>query len=385
MSGERLETARLRSIHEVDPAEWDALVDAGGDEACPFFEHAFLSSLEDSGCVGSHAGWHPRYVVVRRAGRLVGGVSLFRKDHSNGEFIFDWSWADAAHRAGLPYYPKLIVAAPFSPVGGRRFLLAEGEGAAARDALLNATRDVAEDEPATGVHWLFTTGSEAEALSGHGLAVRHTHQFQWRNEGFRDFDDFLERFRSKRRNQIRRERRRVRESGVVTRVLEGDALGPEHARLCWQLYVSTVDKFFWGKRYLNERFFQLLVERFAHRLLLVVAERDGQVLAGTVNVRRDPVLYGRYWGCFDEDVPNLHFEVCSYAGIDAAIERGLGRFEAGAGGGGHKWGRGFLPTTTYSAHEIYLPPLDRAVRMALAEERADLAHQLRAAEGRVLK
>ncbi len=362
------------------PEAWDALVGDG----CAFFEHAFLKGLERTGCVGPESGWHPRYVLAWRGRELVGALPLYRKDDSYGEFIFDWSWAEAAQRAGLPYYPKMVVAAPFSPVGGDRFLLASGEGEDTMDALLQGAREAAVAEPATGVHFLYASASEAAFLEARGFAIRRTHQFHWRNEGYDTFDDFLARFRSKRRNQIRRERRVVAEAGVSLRVLTGDEIGPAEVDHAWRLYLSTVMKFYWGRQYLNRAFFDHLGEHFRDRLMLVLAERDGQVLAGAVNVLKGDRLYGRYWGC-NEDVRNLHFEVCSYAGIEAAIDRGVQVFEAGAGGGGHKFGRGFLPTTTYSAHELYLPALDDAVRRFLAHERQVLAAELESVQDRMLK
>lgn len=368
------------SLAAIPAEDWDVLV---GDD-CPFFEHAFLWSLEEAACVGPNTGWLPRYVLVRRGRRLVGALPLYRKDDSYGEFIFDWAWADAAHRAGLPYYPKLVVAAPFSPVGGRRFLLAPGEDDTVREALLAGSRAAAENEPATGVHWLFVAEDEARFLAANGLAIRHTRQFQWRNAGYADFDAFLQRFRSKRRAQIRRERRHIVEAGIQTRVVRGDALGPRDLRDAWQFYRTTVDKYFWGRRYLNRRLFELLFERWSDRICLVKAERDGKVLGGAVNVQKGDVLYGRYWGC-RQDERFLHFEVCSYAGIEHAIASGIQRFEAGAGGGGHKFGRGFLPTITRSAHEIFIPPLDDAIRRFLAAEREELGEALERAEGRVLK
>lgn len=368
------------SLAALPAAAWDAVV----GEGCPFFEYAFLWSLEEAGCIGGDSGWSPRYVLAWRGRELVGALPLFRKDNSYGEFIFDWGWADAAHRAGLPYYPKLVVAAPFSPVGGERFLLAPGEGDAVREALLAGSRVVAEKEPATGVHWLFVTEAEAAFLEGHGLAIRHTRQYQWHNDGYADFDAFLGRFRSKRRAQIRRERRCLAQAGVTTRIVRGDALDARDEGDAWQFYRSTVDKYYWGQRYLNRRFFELLFQRFRDRICLVKAERDGRVLGGAINIQKGSVLYGRYWGCRDDE-RFLHFEVCSYAGIEHAIANGLTRFEAGAGGGGHKFGRGFLPVRTYSAHEIFLPPLDAAVRRFLAAEQAELAAALAQAEGAVLK
>ncbi len=368
------------TLIDLPAAAWDAIVGDG----CPFFEHAFLAGLEYAGCVGPGTGWLPRYVLAWRGRDLVGGLALYRKDDSYGEFIFDWAWAEAAQRARLPYYPKMVVAAPFSPVGGRRFLLAPGEGDATREALLSGARRAAQDEPATGLHWLFVTAEEADFLAARGLAIRHTHQFHWQNEGYATFDDFLGRFRSKRRNQIRRERRQIAEQGVVVRVLCGDEIDAAAMTHAWVFYRETVDKFFYGRRYLNEAFFTWLFENFRDRLQLVLAERGGRVLGGALNVRKGEVLYGRYWGCTAE-VRNLHFEVCSYAGIEAAIGDGVQRFEAGAGGGSHKYQRGFLPQVTFSAHEIYLPGLDDAVRRFLAQERAHLATELAAAQGQLFK
>jgi predicted N-acyltransferase len=372
----RLTIERLESLAGVPAPEWDALC------ACPFFEHGFLRSLEVAGCVGDGTGWHPQYVVARRDGRPVAALPLFRKDDSYGEYIFDWAWADAARRARLAYYPKMLVAAPFSPVGGPRFLLAPGEGDEARAALLSEAR--AAGRRTSGLHLLFVAADEAAFLEAQGLAIRHTHQFQWHNEGYRDFEDFLSRFRSDRRNQIRRERRRVQEAGVQIEVVEGDAVEPEHIDACWSFYRSTIDKYFYGQLYLNRRFFDLLYDHFRSRLFLVLARRDRELVGGAFNVRKGDVLYGRYWGC-REEVPFLHFEVCSYAGIEAAIARGIQRFEAGAGGGGHKFGRGFLPTVTYSAHELTHPGLDRAVRAFVDQEKEALAEELASAEGAVLK
>lgn len=369
------------SLAEVDPADWDALVGPGGT---PFFEHGFLYSLERAGCVGPNTGWGPRYVLLRHSGALVGGLALYRKDNSYGEFIFDWAWAEAAQRAGLPYYPKMVCAAPFSPVGGRRLLVRHDAPPNARALLIRAAREVTVREPATGLHFLFVTEDEADLLAEDGFAIRHTHQFQWVNDGYRTFDDFLTRFRSKRRNQIRRERRQIREAGVRTRVVTGDAIDDRAIDLAWTFYRSTVDKFFWGRRYLNRMFFEELADRWKDRLVLIFAEQNGEVIGGTVNAAKGGVLYGRYWGCTDE-VRHLHFEVCSYAGIDACIDRGWHRFEAGAGGGGHKFGRGFLPRVTRSAHEIFLPGLDEAVRRALDHERDQLAAELDSIEHRVLK
>lgn len=375
-------TVEIRDTLADIPAEaWDALVGADG---CPFFEHGFLHALERAGCVGSGTGWAPRYVIARRGTTPVGALAMYRKDDSYGEFIFDWAWAEAAHRAGMPYYPKLLCAAPFSPVGGRRFLVPPDESQDVREALLIGAREMVAREPATGLHLLYVTEEEASFLGRRGFVVRHTHQFHWQNQGYATFADFLERFRSKRRNQIKRERRQIEEAGVTTRVIEGDAIDSHAIDLAWSFYHTTVDKFFWGKRYLNRKFFDLLRESWRDRLVLIVAEKDGEVVGGTVNAQKAGVLYGRYWGARD-DIRNLHFEVCSYAGIELCIQRGWHRFEAGAGGGEHKYGRGFLPQVTYSGHEILLPGLDEAVRRAVEHEKKALAIELAGMQDDLLK
>lgn len=379
----------LRSIHAIDAGTWDALVGDG----CPFFEHAFLAAVEDAGCVGPGTGWAPRHLVLREAGRAVGAVAAWEKRNSNAEFVFDWAWADAAARAGIPYYPKLLIAAPFSPVGGARMHLGDEASperrGALRRALALASVELARREGMSGVHWLFVTPEEAEVLDAVGLEARHTVQFHWRRGGAlenetADFETFLAGFNSKKRHQIRRERREVAAAGVTTRVLTGDALGPDMTPLLWSLYTSTVDKFVWGQRYLNAAFFERLLATWRHNLVLIVAERDGRIVGGTINGAKNGVLYGRYWGGLAE-IPFLHFEVCSYAGIDHCLRNGFTRFEAGAGGGSHKYGRGFEPAVTRSAHMIFHPGLDRAVRQFLREEREALRRELEAMEGKLLE
>ncbi len=371
----------LPRIADVDAATWDTLV----GEGCPFFEHGFLSAMEDAGCVGGDSGWTPRHLVLYDGAAPVAAATAYRKTHSQGEFIFDWGWAEAAQRAGIPYFPKLIIAAPFSPVGGVRLHVGDAcppeRALALRAALIGAMGELARSERLTGIHGLFLDPAETAAFEVQGFAVRHTVQFHWRREGARTFDDFLARFDSKRRHQIRRERRVVREAGVTTRVLTGDDLLPGMAPLLHTLYVNTVDKFAWGRRYLNPQFFELLLSRWRHRLLVILAEREGRIVGGTINGAKGGVLYGRYWGALpglgvEVDIPFLHFEVCSYAGIEVCIERGFERFEAGAGGGEHKSGRGFEPTIVRSAHRLAHGGLQRAVDAFVASERQALAEEL---------
>ncbi|HET6982107.1 MAG TPA: GNAT family N-acetyltransferase [Myxococcaceae bacterium] len=356
----------LRSISDVPEAAWNALVD---DEAAPFLEWAWLEALEDSGSVGPSSGWEPRHLTIWRGHRLVAAAPAYRKTDSSGEFVFDFSWANASERAGVPYYPKLIVAAPLTPATGRRFLVAPGEDVRARTLeLARGALELAREERLSSVHLLFPMEEEARAVEPLGFAVRHGVQYHFLNEGYRAPEDVLERFTSKRRNQLKRERRAPAEQGLTLRVLRGDALAEADPRETFRLYASTVDKFAWGRRYLNTRFFIRVLERFRHRVELVQALAGERVVAGAFNLSSDRVLYGRYWGCFEEH-PFLHFNVCLYAGMDEVVRRGLLRFEPGAGGE-HKLVRGFTPSLTYSAHALFHRGLDRAVREYLAHERA---------------
>jgi hypothetical protein len=356
----------LPSLHEVPRAAWDALVD---EEGSPFLEWTFLAALEDSGSAVPGRGWHPRHLTLWRGSRLVAAAPAYLKDDSNGEFVFDSAWATAAERAGLRYYPKLVLTVPFTPATGRRVLVAPGEDRRVREAeLYAAAQEYARAEGLSGVHVHFPTEAELPVLEAQGFAVRLGVQYQWRNVGYRTLEDFLARFHSKRRNQLRRELRAPAAAGIEVRTLRGDALAEVDADTVWRLYVSTVDKYPWGQRFLTPAFFAHMLARFRHRCEWVEARREGRLVAGAFNLAGPRVLYGRYWGCFEEH-PFLHFNVCLYHPVAEGIARGLERFEPGAGGE-HKLTRGFEPQLTYSAHLLLHPGLDRAVRGFLAHERA---------------
>jgi len=359
-----VEVETLSGVREVPAAEWNALV---GDES-PFLEWEWLASLEDAGCVGGATGWSPRPIAVRDRGRLVAAVPLYVKTHSEGEFVFDWGWADAAERAGIPYYPKLLVGVPFTPVTGARFLVAQGERRAEWIARLGAALvDLCRESDLSGVHVNFCRADEIAALREIGFELRVGVQYHWKNAGYASLDDWLARFRSKRRNQIRRERREVVESGVRVEMLEGEAIADALFEPMFRFYLATVRGRAWGRQYLNRKFFALLRERFRSRLRFVVAHAGGEPIAGTFNVAKGDVLYGRYWGA-TRDVRNLHFEVCYYAAVEHCIARGLARFEPGAGGD-YKQARGFDGEPTYSLHWLAEPRLRAAVARFLAEER----------------
>ena len=358
------ELALLSSVREIPREEWNALV--GGDS--PFLEWEWLASLEEAGCVGEGTGWAPRPLVARERGRLVAACPLYVKGNSEGEFVFDWGWADAAQRAGIRYYPKLLVGVPFTPVTGARFLVA---GDAPRELWLRrlgeALRELCLSNELSSVHVNFLREDERDALAALGFLPRLGFQYHWRSRGFASFDDYLASLRSKRRNQVKRERRELLEQGVRIEALTGDAITDELFGPIFEIYRSTVQNNPWGRQYLNRRMFELLRERFRHRLCFIAAFEGARLVGGTVNVQKGDALYGRYWGAF-KALRHLHFNVCYYAGIEHCIASGLLRFEPGAGGE-YKQLRGFDATPTWSAHFLADPRLRRAVAEFLAGER----------------
>ncbi|MEZ4334894.1 MAG: GNAT family N-acetyltransferase [Myxococcota bacterium] len=358
-------------VGALDPAEWDALV---GDES-PFLEWAFLASLEEAGALGARSGWSARPLVARENGRLVAACPLYVKQNSEGEFVFDFAWADAAHRAGLSYYPKLLVGVPFSPVSGARFLVGAGlDRALWIERLGRALVEICRANDLSSVHVNFCRADEAEILARLGFHTRLGLQYHWHNAGYRDFDAYLDAFRSKRRNQVRRERREMAEQGVTIETLTGDALTPELAAPMYAFYRATVQAHSYGRQYLNRRVFELLLERFRHRLVFVVARQHGDRIGGTINVEKSGVLYGRYWGA-TKPVRHLHFNVCYYAAVEHCITRAHVRFEPGAGGE-YKQLRGFDASPTRSAHFLADPRLSAAVEHYLARERAQAEHTI---------
>lgn len=355
----------VNSIAELPAEQWDALV----GERSPFLEHDWLATLEEAGCVAPERGWAPHHVVVEADGRLIGACPLYLKGNSEGEFIFDYEWAYAARSAGVQYYPKLLVAVPFTPAGGTRFLTApEADRPALVQVMGEALREVAEQNGLSSVHVNFCEADEVEALRPLGYLERVGMQYHWLNHGYASFEDYLGAFRSKRRNKIRRELRGMDEQGVRIRALHGEDIDPALAPTMYGLYREHIDKLMWGRHYLNRAFFERITERFRRNLCFVVAEADGEVIAGTFNLQKSGVFYGRYWGAFEER-PYLHFNVCYYAAIRHCIEAGIQRFEPGAGGD-FKQLRGFDPQPTRSAHYLTDPTLRRAVADHLERERA---------------
>ena len=359
----------LRSVREVPPAEWDSLL---RPDSSPFVEHTWLDMLEETGCVGGETGWLPMHQSLWRGEKLVAVAPSYIKGHSEGEFVFDWSWAELAERMGTRYYPKLVVAVPFTPATGDRVLVAPGEDRAQITPLLAAaSRELGKAVEASSVHVLFPREEEASLWESAGYLRRDGFQFHWFRDGATGFDGYLARFNSKQRNQIKRELRTVKDRGIVVETLAPEAHTPDVARTMHSFYASTIEKHgMWGRMYLSESFFLQAVERFRDRLAWVVArdEASGEIVGGAFNVAKDRHLYGRYWGAAAE-IPCLHFVVCYYAGIAHAIDRGLDVFEPGAGGE-HKRVRGFVPTITRSAHWVADARMRSVLSPWLARERA---------------
>lgn len=365
-------------VNRVGREEWNDLV--GG--ASPFLEWDWLASLEDSGVVGAESGWLPRPLLARSDGRLIAACPAYLKTHSEGEFVFDFAWAEAAARAGIRYYPKLLVGVPFTPVTGARFLIAPDID---RDETIrqlgSALREACLSGEVSGVHINFCSQHEVAVLadqSDHagvensGYMLRVGFQYQWRNAGYRTFDDYLEQFRSKRRNQIKRERREMERQGISIEALSGNAIPDDLFQSMFACYLTTIENRYWGRQYLNLHFFELLRDRFKHRLCVVIARKDNEVIACTTNVVKGDVLYGRYWGAL-QNARFLHFNVCYYAAIEHCIAAGIERFEPGAGGD-YKFLRGFDPQPTYSLHFLAEPRLAGAVARFLEQERAEAHH-----------
>jgi predicted N-acyltransferase len=361
----------LEGVSEVPREEWNALVGEGS----PVLEWDWLASLEDAGVVGGHSGWGARPLVAREAGRVVAACPLYIKGNSEGEFVFDWGWADAAHRAGIEYYPKLLAAVPFTPVTGSRFLVAPGHDRGAWIRRLGAgLREICLQNELSSVHVNFCQPDEIEPLREVGFELRVGIQYHWINHGWSSFDDYLGAFRSKRRNQIRRERRALDTQGIEIEALVGDQIPDSMFPTMFEFYLSTLEKKYYGRQYLNERFFELVRTRFRDRLCFIVARQGGEPVAGTFNVQKGDALYGRYWGAL-RDVRYLHFNVCYYAAVEHAIRSGLQRVEPGAGGD-YKQLRGFDAHPTWSLHFVADERLRDAIRKFLAEERAHAAHNI---------
>ena len=384
-------TAAIRivpALSDIGRAEWDACANPGFAPAesngsaerkpaspafNPFVSWDFLQALEESGCVSARTGWAPRHAVLESENGPAAVMPCYLKSHSNGEYVFDWGWADAYERAGGTYYPKLQVSVPFTPVTGPRLLTRPGPGAAERKRLLAAGLvEVCRRSGASSAHLTFLPQDDWSMLGELGFLQRTDQQFHWVDERYGDFEGFLAALASRKRKALRKERREALAGGVGIEWLTGRGISEAHWDAFFRFYQDTGSRK-WGRPYLNRKFFSLLGERMAENVLLVMAKRGGRYVAGALNLVGSDTLYGRYWGAVEEH-PFLHFEVCYYQAIEFALSRGLTRVEAGAQGA-HKLARGYMPQTTYSAHYIADPSFRRAVDAYLVQERRDIAYQ----------
>ncbi|MCB1518085.1 MAG: N-acetyltransferase [Hyphomicrobiaceae bacterium] len=356
----------IERIDEIAPADWDGLLSrTNGVPDNPFSRYDFLWALEASGCATGATGWQPQHVVIERENKLLGAMPLYLKSHSQGEYVFDFGWADAFERAGGRYYPKLQCAIPFTPASAPKFLTRPGMEEL-RPELLATAEQIARGNNISSVHATFLSEPELQLAEDRNWLTRLDTQFHWENQSFADFDQFLETLSSRKRKAIRKERNSVAESGVNIVWKQGSDIVEADWDDFFTFYMDTGSRK-WGQPYLNREFFSLVTERMADQIVLMFAYRNGSAVAGALNFLGSDTLFGRYWGC-TEHVPFLHFELCYYQAIDYAIAHKLPRVEAGAQGE-HKLARGYAPAVTRSAHFITHPGLRDAVAKYLEAER----------------
>lgn len=366
-----IKTRVLNSIGEVSSADWNGLLPARGAKGYhPFTDWHFLSALEDSGSACADTGWQPLHLWLEdENGAPHGAAPLYAKYHSMGEYVFDQGWADAGARAGMAYYPKLQCAVPFTPAGGPRLFANSSEG---QGALISALQNICTQNNMSGAHVTFIDKALQDRLAEHGFLARTDRQFHFVNRGYATFDDFLSALTARKRKKIKSERRRACEQVTIKR-LRGDDITPAHWDAFYEFYVSTSERK-WGRAYLSRDFYHRIHSTMREQVLLVMAYDRDTPIAGALNFIGGDTLYGRHWGA-SQNVPFLHFELCYYQAIDAAIQMGLARVEAGAQGE-HKLARGYEPVTTYSAHYIAHDGLSAAIEDFLRRERRAVEHNI---------
>lgn len=358
----------LEAVSEVPTRAWNALLSPA---EAPVARWEWLDAMEQSGSAITARGWTARHLTLWRGEALVATLPAYLKTHSMGEYVYDFGWANAAAQFGVSYYPKLLVGMPLSPVTAPKLHVAAGEDVEAiRRQLLNAALELAREEGASSVHVLFPPEEEALSLEPLGFFRRGTLQYHWRNPGYRSYDDFLARFDSKRRNQLKRERGAAEKQGLRLRTIRSSELEPRHAELAAKFYERTAGRYAWGTVQLTSDFFRRVFATMGDAVELVVAERGSTVVAGAFNLTSTTHLFGRYWGCFEEH-PFLHFNVCLYHSIDDCIRAGRTTFEPGAGGE-HKISRGFEPTRVHSAHRLFDRRFEQAVRRSCEREASEI-------------
>ena len=365
----------LKSIDEISADSWNACL----ENDHPFVRYEFLHALEASGSATQETGWLPQHLVLEENGDVVGVAPMYLKGHSQGEYVFDYSWANAYEQAGGRYYPKLQLSVPFSPVTGPRFLSPVHEKQTERKRMLiKAVQEIGVKYGLSSAHVTFLPAEDLDLLKESEYLIRTGEQFHWLNNNYKSFDDFLDQLSSRKRKTIRKERRVANSSDLEIEVLKGDQITAEHWDAFFEFYIDTGARK-WGTPYLTRAFFDQLCETMGESTLLFMVKRDGRYIAGALNLISSDCLYGRYWGCI-EDHKFLHFETCYYRAIDYAIEHGINRVEAGAQGP-HKLARGYLPTKTYSAHWMQDPGFHRAIADFLKAETSEMEAEINYLEG----
>ncbi|MCP3969461.1 MAG: N-acetyltransferase [Rhodobacteraceae bacterium] len=378
----RIEIDAAGRMADIAPADWDACAcpeaAGGGRPIDPFTTWRFLNALEVSGSTGPGTGWSPRHLTAHMDGQIIAAAPLYAKGHSQGEYVFDHSWAHAFENAGGQYYPKLQIAVPFTPATGRRLLTRPGFEEVGQAALVQGAVQIASENKLSSLHITFCTRAEAEAGVSMGLLHRLGDQFHWENRGYADFAAFLAALNSRKRKNIRKERSLANAFGGTIHELAGNRIEPRHWNAFWHFYQDTGSRK-WGSPYLTREFFDEAQTHLRNDILLVLAERQGRFIAGALNFIGRDTLYGRYWGC-TEDHTNLHFELCYYRAIDYAIRHGLSRVEAGAQGA-HKLARGYLPSQCHSLHWVADPGFRGAVEQFLRAERDAVGEEIEVMTG----
>ena len=361
------------SLDEISSQDWNKLVKNNN----PFLKHEFLSAMEKCDCVGDHFGWLPRHISIYEKGELIGAMPLYEKYNSYGEFVFDHAWADAYERHGLRYFPKLVSAIPYTPATGQRLLATENRFEEISGILVNTLLEFANEMEVSSFHCLFPEAQEIDFFAQQQFLIRHDVQFHWQNKNYQSFEEFLTSLNPKKRKNIRQERRKVNESGVRLRVLDGHT-ATEKDWQDWSLFYKKTFDEKWGTATFNYDFFSTVAGQLPDQVVLVLADLDNRCIAGSLMYKSDTTLYGRHWGCI-ENINSLHFEACYYQGIEHCIKNGIKTFEPGAQGE-HKIARGFLPTRTRSAHWLADDQFRVPIENFVAHEKAAISDYMQQLE-----
>ena len=351
--------------------EWNALI----DDDNPFARYEFLNALEQHDCVGQTYGWLPQHIIVRENGTLIGASPMYLKNNSYGEFVFDWAWADAYHRSGVEYYPKLVTSIPYTPATGQRFLIKEKQRyTEISQLIIRVGLQHAKAIGVSSVHWLFTNEQDTRELENQNLMLRLGCQFHWQNKNYTDFDHYLSFFNSKNRKKIKRERKQIQQQEISIEIKTGHEMTNELWHIYHDFYTSTFDKKS-GMATLSLNFFKAIGETMPDNILVLFAKHEDHYVASAFCIRGKNTLFGRHWGC-NAEFDSLHFELCYYQGLEYCINHGLNRFEPGAQGE-HKIYRGFLPTETWSSHWLAHPEFNTIIRKHVQHEQQGMQHYIK--------